>query len=99
MGTGKGLREGLQPEVYVGGGEGLVNEGFSLLTPERWKKIISHVQQKIEDRYWEHDACRTQWQGNLLSKWKTALMIHPLTLIPDLKRITFFIFNGSYRSH
>ena len=32
--------------------ERLVNEGF----PERWKKLVNHVQQKIEDHYWEHDG-------------------------------------------
>ena len=36
--------------------ERLVNEGFSCVTPERWKKLVNHVQQKIEDHYWEHDG-------------------------------------------
>ena len=36
--------------------ERLVNEGFSSVTPERWKKLVNHVQQKIEDHYWEHEG-------------------------------------------
>ena len=34
--------------------ERLLNEGFKIVTPERWKKLIKHVQEKIEDHYWEH---------------------------------------------
>ena len=34
----------------------LVNEGFNCVTPERWKKLVHHVQQKVEDHYWEHDG-------------------------------------------
>lgn len=34
----------------------LVDEGFKIVTPERWKKLIKHVQEKIEDHYWEHDG-------------------------------------------
>ena len=26
------------------------------MTPDRWKKLIKHVQEKIEDHYWEHDG-------------------------------------------
>lgn len=36
--------------------ERLVNEGFSCVTPEKWKKLIDHVQQKVENHYWEHDG-------------------------------------------
>ena len=32
----------------------LVEEGFKTVTPERWKKLIKHVQEKIEDCYWKH---------------------------------------------
>ena len=33
--------------------ERLIHEGFSCVTPERWKKLVTHVEQKIEDHYWE----------------------------------------------
>ena len=36
--------------------ERLVNEGFSCVTPERWKKLVNHVEEKVEDHYWEHDG-------------------------------------------
>ena len=26
------------------------------MTPERWNKLVDHVQQKVEDHYWEHDG-------------------------------------------
>ena len=34
----------------------LVDEGFKMVTPEECKKMIKHVQEKIEDHYWEHDG-------------------------------------------
>ena len=33
-----------------------MNQGLSCVTPEQWKKLINHVQQKIEDHYWEHEG-------------------------------------------
>ena len=33
-----------------------MSEGFGCVTPERWKKLVDHVQQKVEDHYWEHDG-------------------------------------------
>ena len=33
-----------------------MNEGFGCVTPERLKKLVDHVQQKVEDHYWEHDG-------------------------------------------
>ena len=36
--------------------ERIVNEGFGCVIPERWKKLVDHVQRKVEDHYWEHDG-------------------------------------------
>ena len=36
--------------------ERLVNEGFGCVTPERWNKLVDHVQQKVKDHYWGHDG-------------------------------------------
>ena len=33
-----------------------MNKGFDCVTAERWKKWVNHVQQKVEDQYWEHDG-------------------------------------------
>jgi hypothetical protein len=36
--------------------ERLVHEGFGVVTAERWRRMIAHVQEKVEDHYWEHDS-------------------------------------------
>lgn len=36
--------------------EKLVHEGISLVTPIRWKKIIEHTRNKVEDHYWDKDG-------------------------------------------
>ena len=36
--------------------EKLIHEGFSHVTPEIWTKLISHVEKKVEDHYWERDG-------------------------------------------
>ena len=36
--------------------EKLVYEGISLVTPIRWKKIIEHTRNKVEDHYWDKDG-------------------------------------------
>ena len=36
--------------------EKLVYEGISLVTPIRWKKIIEHTRNKLEDHYWDKDG-------------------------------------------
>ena len=73
----------------------VVNEGFSCVTPERWKKLVNHVQQKIEDHYWEHDGLCETMVDRLSSIWEAALKIHcPVQKIPVLKKnnITFLCF-------
>ena len=34
----------------------LVYKGFELVTAERWKKLIKHVEDKVENHYWEKDG-------------------------------------------
>ena len=34
----------------------LVYQGFETVTPERWQALIKHVQEKVEDHYWEADG-------------------------------------------
>ena len=36
--------------------ERLVHEGISLVTPMKWKKIIQHTRNKVEDHYWDKDG-------------------------------------------
>lgn len=42
--------------------ERLIYEGFNRVTPEVWKKLVVHVEEKIEDHYWERDglSCTTR---------------------------------------
>ena len=34
----------------------LVHEGFVKVTPERWQSLIKHVEEKVENHYWEADG-------------------------------------------
>ena len=34
----------------------LVYQGFAAVTPARWQSLIKHVQEKVEDHYWEADG-------------------------------------------
>jgi hypothetical protein len=36
--------------------ERLVHEGFGVVTAERWRRMIAHVQETVEDHCWEHDS-------------------------------------------
>ena len=33
----------------------LVHEGFDIVTPERWAKLVEHVI-KVEEKFWEADG-------------------------------------------
>ena len=35
-------------------------EAFSILTADRWHKLIKHVQEKVEDHYWAGDGLYLQ---------------------------------------
>ena len=34
----------------------LVYQGFEAVTSERWQSLIKHVQEEVEDHYWEQDG-------------------------------------------
>ena len=36
--------------------ERLTHLAFDEVTPDRWKSLIAHVQEKVEDHYWEADG-------------------------------------------
>ena len=31
-------------------------EGFDKVTPQRWQSLIKHVEEKVENHYWEADG-------------------------------------------
>ena len=41
--------------------ERLAWEGFDVVTPERWADLVRHVQEKVEDHYWEVDGLTEQY--------------------------------------
>ena len=41
--------------------ERLAWEGFDVVTPERWADLVRHVQEKVEDHYWEADGLTEQY--------------------------------------
>ena len=41
--------------------EKLAWEGFSIVTTYHWKKLIKHVQEKVEDHYWSCDGLYGQY--------------------------------------
>ena len=40
--------------------EQLAWDGFAVVTPDRWKKLIRHVREKVEDHYWSCDGLYQQ---------------------------------------
>ena len=34
----------------------LVHEGFIKVTPEQWQSLIKHIEEKVENHYWEADG-------------------------------------------
>ena len=41
--------------------EKLACEGFSIVTADRWKKLIMHMHDKVEDHYWSCDGQYDQY--------------------------------------
>ena len=41
----------------------LAEEGFDLVTPQRWASLIKHVKDKVENHYWDVDG---------LAEWYTV---------------------------
>ena len=33
-----------------------MREGFGIVTPQLWQSLITHVEEKVEDHYWEADG-------------------------------------------
>ena len=33
-----------------------MNEGFEIVTPQRWQSLITHIEEKVKDHYWEADG-------------------------------------------
>ncbi len=40
--------------------ERLTHTAFTVVTPNRWKSLITHVQQKVENHYWEVDGLQQE---------------------------------------
>ena len=40
--------------------ERLTHTAFTVVTPDRWKSLITHVQQKVENHYWEVDGLQQE---------------------------------------
>ena len=36
--------------------ERLVHGGFWIVTPQQWQSLITHVEEKVEDHYWDADG-------------------------------------------
>ena len=66
MGSGEGTHQDqcqdIQPHWSWAGGR----EGFALVTADRWKKLITHVQKKVEDHYWSSDGLYEQFVNPLI---------------------------------
>ena len=46
--------------------EQLAWEGFAKVTADRWKKLIVHVQEKVEDHYWSCDGLYEQYTNRFV---------------------------------
>ena len=39
----------------------LVRTGIAQVGPENWGKLVKHVQDKVEDKFWEKDALQESY--------------------------------------
>jgi hypothetical protein len=39
----------------------LVHTGFTQVGPENWEKLVKHVQDIVEDKFWEEDALQESY--------------------------------------
>ena len=46
--------------------ERLAWEGFATVTADRWKKLVVHVQEKVEDHYWSCDGLYEQYTNRII---------------------------------
>ena len=46
--------------------ERLAREGFDVVTPDTWKNLVKHVQDKFEDHYWEMDRIAEYYSDEVL---------------------------------
>ena len=37
-----------------------MHEGSGIVTPQRWQSLITHVEEKVEDHYWDADGLNTE---------------------------------------
>ena len=44
----------------------LVYQGFEAVTSERWQSLIKHVQEEVEDHYWEQDGLHEEFLERFL---------------------------------
>ena len=60
MGSGEGTPRPMPRAFNLTEVEQLAREGFALVTADCWKKLIAHVQKKVEDHYWSSDGLYEQ---------------------------------------
>ena len=46
--------------------EWLAWEGFATVTADRWKKLVVHVREKVEDHYWSCDGLYEQYTSHFI---------------------------------
>ena len=46
--------------------EQLAREGFKVVTADRWKKLVLHVREKVEDHYWSCDGLYQQYTNRFV---------------------------------
>ena len=49
--------------------EQLAWRGFSIVTADRWHKLIKHVREKVEDHYWDCDSLYQQFVDRFIIRF------------------------------
>ena len=49
--------------------EQLTWDGFAVVTPNRWKKLVRHVREKVEDHYWSCDGLYKQYTQQFIKEF------------------------------
>ena len=58
--------------------ERLAWEGFDIVTPERWKALVRHVKEKVEDHYWKEDGLTNHY---VIGDFTTVSVVDPMILM------------------
>ena len=71
-----------------------MQEGFDIVTPEHWAKLVEHVI-KVEEKFWEADGVHEDSIEQFIIR--VSEVIVRVILIPDIKTCKPLLHNSVYQ--